>query len=254
MEPSGVNGDPHFKTWSGEKYDFHGICDLVLLKNPYFAGGLGMDIYVRSKQTKQWSYISTAVIRIGRDTFEVSGHKDGDSFWINGVEGGDWKEGTNIAGYPIRYRRVNSQQREYEIDLSEGESILMRTWKDFVRVDVVGAKDTNFHSSLGLMGSYPKGNALGRDGKTVMKDWNSFGQDWQVLSSDPKLFHNNDNPQHPIRCRLPGKSVLRRRLSKSTFSRKDAELACSRVSPTERDLCLFDVMATNDPSAALAHY
>ena len=39
---------------------------------------------------------------------------------------------------------------------------------------------------------------------------------------------------------------MRRRLASSTISRDDAELACSRVLEEERDLCIFDVMATND--------
>jgi hypothetical protein len=91
-----VMGDPHFKTWSGETYDFHGICDLMLLHNPEFHDGLGMDIIVRSKQMKQFSFISTAVIRIGSETFEVlprkveiptgsMGKKDlGMAFWSTG--------------------------------------------------------------------------------------------------------------------------------------------------------------------------
>merc|ERR1712232_1440220 len=59
---SGAKGDPHFKLWDGKAYDFHGICDLVLLHNPEFNNGLGMDIHIRTKKMKHWSYIKTAVI------------------------------------------------------------------------------------------------------------------------------------------------------------------------------------------------
>merc|ERR1712176_1506252 len=165
----GANGDPHFKTWSGERYDFHGICDLILLSNPNFNDNLGMDIYIRSKKTKQWSYISTAVIRIGIETFEVSGRKDGDTYWVNGVEGygnGDdlmWDEETNIAGYPITFQRIHSTQRQYTINIGkENEKIIFKTWKDFVRVDVKNPHDENFAGSSGLMGSYPDGKNVGR--------------------------------------------------------------------------------------------
>merc|ERR1712151_735138 len=57
---SGAKGDPHFKLWDGKAYDFHGICDLVLLHNPEFNNGLGMDIHIRTKKMKHWSYIKTA--------------------------------------------------------------------------------------------------------------------------------------------------------------------------------------------------
>jgi len=250
---SGVNGDPHFKTWSEEKYDFHGICDLVLLSNPTFQKGLGMDVHVRSKKTRQWSYISTAVIRIGSETFEVSGRKDGDLYRLNGMEGPHKfdNESTSIEGFPIRFKHMSKAQREYTISLNANERIVVRTWKDFVRVDIVDADSIDFKDSLGLMGSYPEGNRLGRDGVTVMKDWNDFGQEWQVITSDPKIFTVIEGPQYPMqRCEVPTKSVLRRKLAKSTMTREDADLACSHAVHDDRDLCIFDVMATNDIGAA----
>jgi len=258
----GASGDPHFKTWSGEYYDFHGICDLILLSNPKFNDDLGMDIYIRSKKTRQWSYISTAAIRIGVETFEVSGRKAGDTHWINGIKedgNGDdilWEEGTKIAGYPITYQRVHATQREYVIDLGENDNkIVFKTWKDFVRVDVVNPRDEDFTGSLGLMGSYPDGKSAGRfNPSSSMKDKNVFGQEWQVLPSDPKLFHSIEGPQYPARCELPSKSALRRRLSKSEISREDAETLCSNISnKEERDLCAFDVMATSDKAATNAY-
>merc|ERR1712176_640965 len=258
----GANGDPHFKTWSGERYDFHGICDLILLSNPNFNDNLGMDIYIRSKKTKQWSYISTAVIRIGVETFEVSGRKDGDTYWVNGIEGdgnGDdlmWDEQTNIAGYPITFKRVHSSQRQYTIHIGKNnEKVVFKTWKDFVRVDVNNPLDEDFTGSLGLMGSYPDGKNVGRsDPSSLIKDKNIFGQEWQVQFSDPQLFHSIEGPQSPTRCELPSKSALRRRLSKSEISREDAEKSCSHINNAEEhDLCIFDVLATNDIAMADAY-
>jgi len=259
----GVNGDPHFKTFSGEKYDFHGICDLVLLKNPNFRNGVGMDIHVRSKKWKQWSYISTAVIRIGVETFEVAGNSDGGTYWINEVEGNKskgWPNGKDhqneqpsIAGYSIAYRKPHRFQREYTIKLRTEEYIVIKVWKDFVRVDIQGPKNENFFGSAGLMGSFPEGLKLGRDGETILEDNNKFGQEWQVLGDDEFLFHIREGPQHPLHCELPSKTFMRRKLAKSMLSREEAEVACSRVSESERDLCIFDVMVTADKDLAGAY-
>lgn len=270
----GVNGDPHFKTWTGEKYDFHGVCDLVLLHNPNFRDGIGMDIHVRSKLWKQWSYVSTAVISIGVETFEVSGLHDGDTYWLNGINGenthnnkGNEKEELSIAGYPIEYRKVHAYVREYVIKLRTEESIVIKTWKDFVRVDFVGAaREEDFKGSYGLMGAFPTGKKIGRDLTTEIQNVNEFGQEWQVGRAagrisdddnaypDPQLFHEIEGPQFPSRCILPTTTALRRRLAKSEVSREQAETACSHiVDQTEFDLCVFDVIVTDDQDSANAY-
>ena len=43
----GGMGDPHFKTWNNTYFDFHGQCDMVLLSNPSFDGGAGLEVHVR---------------------------------------------------------------------------------------------------------------------------------------------------------------------------------------------------------------
>jgi len=255
----GVNGDPHFKTWSGQKYDYHGVCDLVLLSHPGFSDGLGMEIHIRSKKTLEWSYISTAVVHIGSETFEVAGMKDGNTRWLNMIEvkEGEWDKNTaQIAGYPIKYEDLLYTQRQYVIELGNDEFINLKTWKDMVRVDVVpNPQKETFGGSLGLMGSYPDGAMLGRDGETEIAEHDNFGQEWQVLSYEPKVFHVVDGPQHPSRCESPNKSGMRRRLAQSKISRKEAEIACTLVdvSKEEFDLCVFDVMAIGDRSAAGAY-
>ena len=45
-------GDPHFQTFpsdggAGQKFDFHGQCDLVFADSPNFANGLGMAVHIR---------------------------------------------------------------------------------------------------------------------------------------------------------------------------------------------------------------
>jgi len=252
-EDGGGSGDPHFKTWTGERYDFHGLCDLVLLQNPDFEDKLGMDIHIRTKQTKQWSLISNAVLRIGEDTLEVKGsskQEEGHQYWINGVLGGSLKKG--ISGFSILHSKPSSTQEEFEIIIDHHSSIIMKTFKDFVRVDVKGSSDT-FRGSRGLMGLYGSGARLGRQGEEAIEDFIVFGMEWQVLPSEDMLFHNVEGPQAPIQCVLPKLSNLRRRLEETGITLGDAELACSRVSKADFDSCVFDVLATNDKEIAGAY-
>merc|ERR1712084_163591 len=124
---SGAKGDPHFKLWDGEAYDFHGICDLVLLHNPEFNNGLGMDIHIRTKKMKHWSYIKTAVIRIGNESFEVMAERKHNYYWNNRIAGDEeiyaMKElPATISGYNIQFRKINSQQLEYTIVLGNNKN------------------------------------------------------------------------------------------------------------------------------------
>ena len=98
---------------------------------------------------------------------------------------------------------------------------------------------------------------MGRDGKTIFTDTDEFGKEWQVLSTEPMLFHNVSGVQHPEVCAMPqsmGSSVkknLRRRLGESLLSTEDAENACAHAE--EMEDCVADVLATNDKTLA-AHY
>jgi len=228
----------------------------VLLDNPRFRNiGLGMSIYFRSKKMKQWSFASTAVVRIGADTFEVAGRKDGDTYWINKNQASNGKildDGTNISGYPIIFEQVTPRIRQYTIDLGRNETIAIIVWKEFVRVDVIGKHADSFAGSGGLMGSFPDGIHLARDGKTTIKKLNKFGQEWQVRVDEPRNFHIAEGPQAPQECEIPTKMALRRRLAQSKISRKDAEAACSALLLEDGEgnedfqMCVFDVIATGD--------
>ena len=41
-----------------------------------------------------------------------------------------------------------------------------------------------------------------------------------------------------------------RRLGEAFISEEDADNACARVAPEDKDACIFDVMATNDKDVA----
>jgi len=260
MTPA-VQGDPHFKTWTGESYDFHGVCDLVLLSNNKFENGLGIDIHTRTTKMRMWSYVSVAAIRIGEDILEVVGGEKEKNFWLNGVLGEEETSNTSekntaiasISSYPIYFHKESKKQRTFKIDLGEEEEIVIGTWHSFIRIQFNNAKSKHFEGSVGLMGSFSKGIRLARDNVTVLEDFNVFGQEWQVLQSEKKLFRTVKGPQHPVKCSIPSSFDMRRRLEESQITLSDAKKACADVQKDVIDLCVFDIMATNDKKVVGAY-
>lgn len=250
----GANGDPHFVTWGGKKYDFHGGCDLVLLETPGFADGLGLKLHIRTDIHDWWSSIKTAIVQVGGDSLEVTGGTSEIPYWINGVQTANLETGDAALGdFPVHFVRINGHQSASRIDLGHGEAISIETFKHFVRVNVKGKNSGNFEGSVGLMGSYPDGKMLARNMTSVVEDANEFGNEWQVLASEPTLFHNVEGVQHPTKCVMPDQaksSEKRRRLGELAITEGDAALACARVDEGDRDACIFDVLATNDKEMA----
>jgi hypothetical protein len=253
-----VAGDPHFRTWGGEMYDFHGVCDLVLLQNPAFDNGKGIDIHIRTTRTRQWSYVSAVAVGIDNETFEVVGGKNSNNYWLNGEPGDDQIQTDTylkerLSGYPIQFQQLSEKSRQFIIELDNNQSVSISTWNSFVKVELKGTKKEDFENSLGLLGSFGEGIRMGRDGTTAMEETDAFGQEWQVGPTDKMLFHSREGPQYPEACEIPSKSEMRRRLGQNKISHEDAALACSRVEDQFKDICIFDVMATNDKDAAGAY-
>lgn len=109
--PAGAQGDPHFITWSNNKFDFHGVCDLVMLSNEKFENSFDMEIHIRTKKMHMWSYISMLAIRIGNSILEVI-DKDGGSYIMNGIEHqGKDDDLIMFSGYPIVYSKKNKNSK-----------------------------------------------------------------------------------------------------------------------------------------------
>ena len=221
-----------------------------------------MDIHIRTKIDTWWSYIETAVLRIGKDRFEVQGG-DGLKYWFNDNPGRPNPSekralGRKMAGqYKIRFHQLNDRQHQFKVELNNGDKVVFKTFKEFVRVNVEtkNAYSKDFASSVGLMGTYPSGLHMSRDNSTVVEDVNEFGNLWQVQpAKEGMLFHTVDGPQHPQhQCTMPTvteSSRKQRRLGEALITQEDAELACARVNPSDRDACVFDVLATNDKDMA----
>jgi len=230
--------DPHFTTFSGEKYDYHGECDLVVLHNPKYKNGLGMYVHVRTKIETFYSYIHTAVLQIGQETFEVTGAPY-NQVWLNGIPGVEFP--ARISGHAIGHRQIGEHQHRYNIILGQGngEHIEISTYKHFVGVSVKQATSESFNGSMGLLGSFETGHKVARDGSTIINHTNDFGQEWQVLPTDPHLFRNLEGPQSPEMCLLPTiSSKDSRNLRADGISLEQAHAACARVSSDEYDNCV----------------
>eukprot|EP00980_Cylindrotheca_fusiformis_P007122 scaffold1496_cov108-Cylindrotheca_fusiformis.AAC.1 len=249
---SGSNGDPHFKTWKQEHFEFHGQCDLVLAKDPKFAGGLGLDVHIRTKLVRFWSYIESVAIRIGEDILEVQGSGDAElgvtNYWFNLEPAGEL---TAVGGFPVTLKEKNLKKKLFEIDLSSkypGQKIVVSAFKVFLKVDFENGSEEAFGNTVGMLGNFSTGQTLARDGITVMDDFTLFGQEWQVLPSENMMFHEIAEPQFPKKCIEPDDPRgQRRRLDENAVQEEEAEKACAGIQdPLDRKDCVYDVLATQD--------
>jgi cysteine-rich repeat protein len=125
----GVEGDPHFKTWRGHRFDFHGECDLVLIRSSEFGSGLGLDVHIRTKLRRDMSYISGATIRIGTAILEVESQG---IYYLNGVAGAELP--SEFSGFAFSHTQPTDKQHAFEVYLGDRERIKVKTYKDFVSV------------------------------------------------------------------------------------------------------------------------
>jgi cysteine-rich repeat protein len=244
-----TQGDPHFKTWRGHHYDFHGECDLVLLHSSAFQSGLGLDVHIRTQLRRDMSYISSAAIRIGADILEVESQG---VYYYNGEYGAALPD--KLSGFAFSHTQPTDKQHVFEVYLGGRERIKLKTYNDFVSVLVEQGQIEHFGDSVGLMGDFGKGRMLARDGRTVLDNANEFGQEWQVLVTEPSLFQTPFLPQDKQECRLPPPmkaSQLRRRLS--SVDELAAEQACEHWGEGKAD-CVFDVLTTGDLEMAMVGF
>lgn len=251
-ENSGIGGDPHIITWQNEHYEYHGQCDLVMASDPKFAGEKGLHIHIRTKIVRYWSYIKSVAIRIGDDFLEIEGSADENDaephYWTNFEYQGKLD---TFAGYTVTQQIQASYKRQYKIDLSptyEGQYIIVELYKEFVRVKFNGNEEA-FGNTVGLLGDYKSGKTFARDGSTVIHDFTNLGNEWQVIPSEPSLFHELAHPQFPELCILPEdpRGERRRRLAESPISIDQAEQACASLNdPLSVKDCVYDILATQD--------
>ena len=247
----GVSGDPHFKTWHGHKFSYHGACDLILLHQPQFKDGLGLDIHIRSQHLRQFSYVTSAAVKIGDDVFVLSTAPRDKGYYLN-REPYPTLPG-QLGPYRITHKVINDRQERFDIHLDNGQTIVLQTWRYFISVKVEHPTEADFGPSVGIMGNFATGDRLARDGVTVLEDMNSYGQEWQVGVEDDVLFHTFALPQAPSKCELPATSTKRHRRLGEGVADEEARAACAGVRAEDYEFCVFDVLATEDVETAGAY-
>jgi hypothetical protein len=245
-----VNGDPHFKTWSGAWFDFMGECDMKMIHAPHFDGeGRPLDVDVRTKIRHDYSYVESAAIKLGNDTLEVASYGD---YFLNGIAGATMP--AFVGGYPVTHSNPSKKIHIFEVAIADDEKIVIKTFKDLVAVAVNEVEPKRFTGALGMTGSFDKfGKMIGRDGQTEITDPTDFANEWQIRQDETSLFNVAKGPQHPEQCKLPtvSTSEKRRRLGEG-LAREKAERACAHFSGEHFENCVFDIMAVGDIEIAQA--
>ena len=158
---------------------------MVLIQNK------NLDVHVRTTIKDTWSYIESSAIRIDKHIFEFT--KD-DKLLIDGEE-------TSLALDETYYMdgscSVTKMENFYLLQEYGGRFVLKvkRTGK-FHTISMDGLS-SYLAQSRGLLGKYPSGAMMGRDGK-LMDTFHDLSFEWQVNPDDPQLFHSSREPQLPF--------------------------------------------------------
>ena len=222
----------------------------MLVHAPDFAEGLGLDIHIRTTIRYDYSYIQDAAVKIGDDILEVS------SWGVYSINGVDSAELPNFVGpFTVEHEQVNAKKHVFKLSFGGEENLEVSTFKDWVNIQIVSARDDEWGSSQGLMGQFRTGKMFARDGTTILSDANEFGQEWQVTPEDPKLFSIDRFPQlsEGQKCMMPSFDKATQRRLGASISQADAEEACSHhVVEKHLEMCVYDVIASGDLEMAHA--
>ena len=225
-----------------------GECDLVLVS----AAAFDLDIHIRTTSRYQYSFIETAVIRIGENTLEVSSHGE---YAFDAISAANLTSpNAKLGQYPIYHSQPSEKRHVFDIVLGPHQNITLSTFKDLVSVKITEGTRDVFGDSVGLMGSF-KGELLARDGSPLSLEADGadvIGQEWQVRESEPMLFRTARAPFAGEKCILPSAETKQRRLGEAKVTRIDAERACGLLSGQSFDNCVVDVMEVGDLDLAQA--
>ena len=200
-------GDPHFETWSGKKYDYQGICDMVFLHSSEYGNNTGLDIHIRTSEVNGTSYISTAAIKIGSDKLEV--HENG-KYVYNGETNALLPD--SFGDCTLSYVVMDGWLPMWTLQSPRGGTIFVQIFNKMVDVKLSGFLNETVSDSVGLLGDFDSGFLVDRNGKWMF-DMDKFGNEWQVRDTEPMLFSEARHPQYPFICGMPLMEDVDRRLS-----------------------------------------
>ncbi|CAB9522197.1 expressed unknown protein [Seminavis robusta] len=238
-------GHWHVQTWAGDTLDFHNTagsgatCNVILVDSPHFMGGVGLHIQVRLQSTPMWSYMDAAVIQIGEETLEVQGKAKGNNnninnpYWINGVY---QESNLQVSSFPIEFQQLNARQRDFKIDLGQGNMVSIRSFHQYVRVDVQTRDDSDMmEGSFGLLGSFPDGQWIGKDYQTMVEDANDYGKEWMVDQARNSLFQSSSVGPHNS-CKFQVVSTATKKKARAQQKREQETSLASRLQSFRRRL------------------
>lgn len=191
--------DPHFKTFDGTKYDYHGECDMVMTTSPSFASNLGLDLHIRTTVQNSYSYISAAALKIGSDVLEVYVEDNVLAVYFNNqvVQSDGMSLPETFSGFPLK-RKVLPHGEAYKISLGRYEKLIISTLKNMLKIQV----EALLPDTSGLLGTCGKPGLVGRNGTQILDEM-EMGPEWQVRPGvHPTLFHTSRPPQFPQPCIL----------------------------------------------------
>jgi len=172
--------DPHFRTWSGTKYDYHGECDMVHVTNDH------LDMHIRTKAHHdhsngfRWSTAVAAALRFDSDILEV---------FVNApptVNGNQVSSGFTLDGiYPVEVT-----PKQVKVTLSGGQHIEFITNEHHNLILRIDAHGSDFFQSQGMAGTWDQSGLIGRDRTTSFNNTILYADEWEVDDGkgDPILF------------------------------------------------------------------
>jgi len=246
---SNGGGDPHFRMWDGKRISYQGECDLVVFQIPQFAAMGKFYLHARTTIRKYHSAIRNLAFRIGDDVFEVAGK---DEFYLNGNFSNNYP--SSFAGFPIKglndTHRNHQVGKTFSIDFFEYGHMVIDIYRKFIYITVYGTA-RGFKGAVGLMGSWGKPGMVGRNNKTILNNTKIFAEEWQVLNTEPMIFHEARPPQYPQPCKMAPSNVRR---IEDVKAQRMAHKACSRFSGDSFDMCVMDVLQTGDVNMAFVQF
>lgn len=232
-----------------------------MIQSSNFDSGRGLFLHIRTTlaidRGEYYSYISHAALRIGKDVVEITKRNH---FYVNGDANPNLP--LKLEGEHFFYRHTQEvgtplERLVYHVELGHGGYVKFVVYKKYITIRITAFQE-DLYDAAGLLGSYPEGALLARNGLTLVQEFTDFGQEWQVRPlTDSLLFQETRAPQFPEECRLPPLAVgqRHRRLKETDLVeeqklRKEANEAC--VHREDFEDCVFDVMATGDLGLAVA--
>jgi hypothetical protein len=243
---SGI-GDPHFESWSNQKFDYQGICDLVFMHSSEYNNKTGLDIHIRTAEINGTSYISNAVIKIGEDKLEVN---EFGTYYYNGELNGPLPD--TISDSTLSYSLDGGWIPKWKFTSPRGGIIFVQVFNQMVDVKLSGFLSETISDSYGLLGDFNTGFLVDRNGQWMF-DKNAYGTEWQVRDTEPMLFQEVRVPQYPEKCQRPSFEATERRINNlSQVSVEDASLHCKDTGRYFHE-CVQDLRLSGDMNT-VQHY